>query len=385
MDNNHLIRTPQRTGGMLVYVYAFLQLMNPLCYITDSLRMEGIFSFISRLYILVSAGAFMVYALQVRIATERIIYLVLMALTALLSCVLFPGSMSTYEAVILLAGYLALPIYIIIIPEIRFSKPLYRWTFLCNLASSLFFIYAGFFRPEYSKEAGALTMGYFNANQAAIFLVQNLSVMLCCFRYEKNPALRILILAICLLDAFFIYQTLCRTALMCILILAYVHVKKSKMIPMKYLRIGFVFPIVIVAAMMLLSNNRLLAEIELMGKPLMTGRDEVYYYSFIKMRGHWILGNFGAFGFTNLHNAYLSVLATCGVVGMIPFLAFYWNSVKQLWLKHTNSEIAAAAFAAILLIFVEGSAEAAMLVSGSMYAGAYTALLFFLNCEEDAA
>lgn len=367
--------------GVLSGIYLIIQIMNPIGYVTNAMGIDGLFSLVSRLYIVLCLGALFFYIFQKRVQPMACLYLIFMVLVTSFCYILSPGECSLYNYCVLLAGYLALPIYMIVIPEIKFTSTIYYATFFSNCVTALFFIYCGFFRPEYYVNSGALTMGFFNANQAGIFLAQNIAVLSCCIQYECSTAKKILLGLLCGLEGYFVFLTQSRMAAICTILLIAVQFKRKKMIPMKYVRICFVCPFLMIFVLLRMAESIFFQNIMVLGKPIISGRELIYLNSIMDMQEKWVFGNFGLYQFTNLHNAYLTILATSGIVGMVMFAIFYWKCLKKFWRLHSANSVAFVAFIAILLLFIEGSVESAILVSGSMYAGAATAILMFLNCK----
>ena len=291
--DDYLNSSNRYSGGLLTVLYIILQMMNPICYITDAMAMEGLFSMISKLYIIVSFLAFLFFMVQSRRVSSLFMNLIFMAFTTVAAYFVSSGGISLYNFSISLAGYLALPIYMLIIPEIGFSGGLYRWTYYCNMVTALFFVYSGFYRPEYYMVSNALTMGFFNANQAAIFLTQNIAVMLCCYQYEDSKLRRMIIVVICAIEAYFTYLAQSRMSVVCIAILLFVLIRRNKFISKAYVRLAYILPIIMVFVIVYFSTNERLLAIEIFGKPIVSGREIIYLSALQGLGGKWIFGNFG--------------------------------------------------------------------------------------------
>lgn len=370
--------------GTLGGLFCLIQIMNLIGYISNSMNMETVFSLVSQLYIVLNYLAFLLYMISPKRnkrAGESIVLFLFMLFSSILSYLASAG-VGIYTFLITLSGYLALPMYLILVREIPTNQRTLKYTYFAAIGTGIFFLYRGFVNPEYILGTQALSMGFFNSNQAAIFLVQNFSILIAFYPMKKKSPARVLILLLCVLEIWLIYKTQSRTALLCVVILVVGYVFRKMPLSRRSIRVLFIAPMVFVFLFMFLSNNAYISSIEILGKPILNGRNLIFYYALLNLQGHYLFGNFSSSQFANLHNAYLSVLVSVGVLGFFLFLLFFWREVVRLWKQHSRNEVTYLAFLGFMLLFLEGCAEAAILVSGSMYAVATAQLLFLINYGE---
>lgn len=371
--------------GLLSFIFCLIQILNTIGYITNSSGISSIFSIVSQLYIVLVYGAFFVYLFlerKYRNVSESVLLLIFMVFSAAVSYVINPGSGGLYNFIVLLSGYISLPMYMIFVKDIPAKRTVINCTYVMAVITAIYFVFCGFFTPDYVVGTNALSMGFFNSNQAGIFLVQNFSVLFAFFSIKKKRTTRICILILCAIEFWLIFLTQSRTAVFCVLVLLAGYLLRKRPVAQIVPRILFVAPFAAIFIMIWISNNDFINSIEVFGKPLINARDMIYYNSLQNLQHNYLFGNYASGIFSNLHNAYLSVLLTVGVVGFSLFLLFFWEQTKQFERVHHRNEVTHMAFLGILTLYLNGCVEAAMMVSGSMYAAATAQLLLLMNYEE---
>lgn len=368
------------------FLFCVTQVFNVIGYVSNALEMDSVFSLISQSYIIINVLSFVLFLFSTKRdenAGNAFSLMFLMAITTLLSYFLNPGNCGAYEFILLLCAYLSLPMYMLYVKEIKITRGVLKCILLCNMGTAFFFIYSAHFRPEYHERSGALTMGFFNSNQAAIFLLQNISVLLAmCGLYIKFIN-RGFILAVCYIEIYLIILTQSRAATVCAWILLYFFFRKSARISERVIKFAAILPVIFISLLQYFADSPFVAGIEIFGKPLLSGREEIFAYTIkaISQSKRWLFGNFGRYLFENLHNAYLSVYASVGILGLLVFYIFFYSQIKSYWKKSGNSVVSKMAFVGLLLLFVEGSVESAVMVSGSMYAAASAPLILLMNVQ----
>lgn len=360
-----------------------MQVGNFVGYVSQAYEAEGIFSLVSKGYILLCFISFILCVMKRPGAMNKsklVLLLIAMAAVVMASYIASGGG-ETMGFLILLLGYLSLPAYLIFTPYLPFRKSMVNTMKLFNLLTALFFIYCFFVRPEYTPKTDALTFGYSNQNRLAIYLVQNMSILLALAKNEKNKLIKILVILICLFETYLIYLTYARIAYICAIVLWLYFLRNKKVgIKKRTATLFLVLPLLFLVVVMAVYNAEIIPhDTILWGKPLFSGREEMYLF-FLKNMSlpTWIIGNFAQYYFDNLHNAFLSILCTTGMIGLVLFCLFFFFALMDLRKYSEKNCYHVMPLVGLLLLFIEGCAEAATLVSGAMYASAAGQLVYLV-------
>ena len=367
----------------LMALFFALQVGNFVGYVSQAYEAEGIFSLVSKGYILLYFAAFLLCILKHPGAMNRSrLVLLLIAMAAVVTASYITNrSVGIVQFVVLLLGYLALPAYLILTPYLPFKKSMINMMKIFNLLTALFFIYCFFVRPEYTPKTDALTFGYSNQNRLAIYLIQNMSILLSLAKNEKKKLIKILIVLICLFETYFVYFTYARIAYICAIML-WLYFLRGNRTTIKKRTIIFVLllPALFLITVTAIYNSGIIPhDATLWGKPLFSGREEMFasVLKYMKLPA-WIIGDFGQHQFTNSHNAFLSILCTTGLIGLVLFILFFFFALMDLRKYSEKNCYHIMPLVGLLLLFIEGCAEAATLVSGAMYASAAAQLVYLV-------
>lgn len=96
----------------------------------------------------------------------------------------------------------------------------------------------------------------------------------------------------------------------------------------------------------------------------------------------FFLGQY-SYRFSNLHNLYVSLFATVGLLGTVVFAGLYFFVNKQLSRAYKTNP-AKVAYIAICLYMFHASVESAMFLLGSVYAAIIISLYILCINKEDA-
>ena len=367
----------------LMGLFFAMQVGNFVGYVSQAYEAEGIFSLVSKGYILLCFLSFILCVMKQPGAMNKSkLVLLLIAMAAVVTAsYIASGGVGAMGFLISLLGYLALPAYLIFMPYLPFRKSMINMMKIFNLLTALFFIYCYFVRPEYAPKTDALTFGYSNQNRLAIYLIQNMSILLSLAKNEKKKVLKILVILICLFETYLVYLTYARIAYVCAIVL-WIYFLRNKKEEIKKRTITFflVLPMLFLIAVVAIYDVGIIPQdATLWGKPLFSGREDLFLFTLKNMElSTWIIGDFAQYAFHNWHNAFLSILGMTGLIGLVLFYLFFFFAFMDLRKFSENNCYKVIPFVGLLLLFVEGCAEAATLVSGAMYASAAGQLVYLV-------
>ena len=244
---------------------------------------------------------------------------------------------------------------------------------------SLFWIILSFtnkayvFRTEYGDGTiSELTLSYQNPNQISMYLMATLFILTSGVYFFKSTIVR----NVFRLPALVVFTLIIKTGSRTCIILAIIfllydilcnRIKNNlNVIPI------LLFPAIF--AIFILFFGKIYENIKIMGDAFDTGRIYIYQsvfrdYSLSK----FLFGDFSKYQFSNLHNGYVSILASTGILVLGYFIWFIYTLLREIQ-KINVYKYQKLAFAGLLLIIVHSSTESAMLVTGSAYAVIFMAL-----------
>ena len=373
-----------RNDFYLMILFFVMQAGNFVGYVSQAYEAEGIFSLVSKGYILLCFASFVLCALRYLNAMNRsrLVFMLLVMVGWGMLSALSSNWIGAMPFLIVLFGYLSLPLYLVYTPYLPMRKSMVKQLEFFNILTALFFVYCFFVRPEYTPKTDALTFGYSNQNRLAIYLVQNLSILLSLAKGKKQNVGKAFLLLICLFETYLVYLTYARIAYVCAIVLWLYCLRNDRARISKTTVILFlVLPLVFLIALVAIYNSQAISHsATLFGKPLFSGREQMYLAILQRMDlKTWLIGDFGQYQFGNWHNAYLSIICSNGLVGLLIFYLFFsWACMDLRKYSECNS-YKLVPFVGLLLLFIEGCAESATLVSGAMYASAAAQLVYLVH------
>lgn len=228
-------------------------------------------------------------------------------------------------------------------------------------------------------ELDELTLGYSNSNASSMMLLYVATINLISARmkiYNKYIALVIQILL-----TYLIYKTSSRTALLCVIVLSASSLFTIKKISKIFLYIFTAIPIGYIFLLPYLKSIGFLTNTEILGKSLYTGREDIFAEQTAKLNNtaKWLFGDLSVGGFLNHHNGMLSILLSCGIVGLLIYLVIWFKNITP-YLNKTN-KVSYIAIASLFVIFLQSSSESAFLVGSIPYAVMLVTLFIFVKFE----
>lgn len=270
-----------------------------------------------------------------------------------------------------LLGFLILPIMLLYCAIFEIDPRIKPAALIVNVITSINFIalYNSDRRYLFIGEYGAaeldvVTLGYPNANQAAMYLFLCAISLFAGIFYIKALWLKILFAADTLCMVWYLQQTGARTALVLLLVFVLVSLLTAKReVTDAWINFALVVPLIYVLAVPIAGNATVMDE------SLFNGRDVVFsrYFQNLDVLSFFV-GDLNRFKLENLHNGYVAIAASVGV----PACIGYFHLLKTC--LHANRPLRTApafertAFVGFLCAIMYTSAEAAFFVGGSNYA-----------------
>lgn len=294
---------------------------------------------------------------------------VLFAVIAVFSVII--SNQMSYKSIVTLMSALEIPLFILSVSLIS-SEKLIKFIYKSFVIISLFFIALSFtslahiFKNEYGvSQQDFLTLGYGNPNKTGMLLFACFAVLLSYLFYEESAIKKLLITADLAYILVLIFQTLSRACtIIAILLIAFSFVKSRKVINV-FSKICCIVPLVFAPLFIIFPSQ--IMQSKLLGETIDTGRLSIYINVLKNMNiKNFIIGNY-TYQFSNLHNVYISVFATVGIIGVILFAVLYFF-INQNLCRTYEDKPSKIAFLAISLYSLHSSVEAAMFLSGSLYA-----------------
>lgn len=302
---------------------------------------------------------------------------------------LISNSCGFYIYLVRIICYLALPIYLIYVDYLRPDKRMINTIYIINILTSLVFIALSFSKYRYAgyeiymgTDKAWLTLGYFNPNQTAMYLIVNIIVLLSALSYYKKRIFKGLLLMDILYLCLLLLDTSSRTSIgigiIILMATIFNHKKRiSKLMVLTTLAIPLVFLLLYPWAY----ENGLIYLLEFGGKMDFSSRSVIFTNILKSVKDQFLFGNFSAYQLQNLHNGVLSVYSSLGLVGLFFFYNFYIRAYLHLQESSIQSRTAYIAMIGLLSIFIHSCTESAFLVGGSVYAGSLSVLILLAKLD----
>lgn len=226
-------------------------------------------------------------------------------------------------------------------------------------------------RDKLDDTTEALALGFSNPNQAAMIIYSTISILIIQFDRIGKKYLKYLIFAEIVWLFYLLVQTDARTSILaCVFVVLLKLANNFKLTELRLNRVNngmilfiCILPVLFYLLYTYLYKNRILADVQFLGKDLFSGRNEVYNHS-IEMWDNKLFGNMERFSFENAHNASLTIILNTGVIGYLLYLIYTYMELLSL---NKNGRLNFLPMVVLLSFFVMGCSESAILVSGSIY------------------
>lgn len=226
-----------------------------------------------------------------------------------------------------------------------------------------------------------LTLGFNNPNLTSMIVFYVFVAILMYFKDEKNFLVKIFYFILLCYLFYLIYQTDCRTTLFMLvfLIVSFFLTSRNKILSSfmkkKIITIAtLAFPILFGLSYVYFSHLPEYRDIELLGKPLFSGRQTLFVDFYKTLSENPIIGLCGRYKFANAHNGMLTILLNTGFIGLILYIIYTYRNLRSL----SNTIIKpndVLYLIAIIAVYISSSVESAMIVAGNLF---YVYLMYLL-------
>ncbi len=231
--------------------------------------------------------------------------------------------------------------------------------------------YAYVLRNEYNSIVDSLTLGFPNPNQTAIIIYSTISILIIARENFKSKFFKFLVFGELVWLFYLLILTNARISIFAGFFIVFLDIyNKTKKKQFKFnentklfVLIMCILPQLFFWIYNLMYEYKIFADLEIFGKSLYSGRNTLYATILDRWKNHFF-GNMKSFYFENSHNAALTILVNTGIVGYALYFMYTYMELKHLCQKENTDFLS---IVVVLSYFVIGCAEAAILVSGSIY------------------
>ena len=274
-----------------------------------------------------------------------------------------------------LLGFLTLPVMILFCAYYPIPERARKTIHYTNIAASGLYIYLFHSDKAYQYKGyygyttiDDLTLGYPNANQTAMYLFVCIIILVASVVYFRSVYAKLLLLADTGYMTYLLYLTESRTAFALILVffLMVLYLRRHKL-PSKWVAIALAAPAIFAICGHFFKD--LFMVVKFIGESLFNGREEIYakYFGNLDIF-NFLFGDYVRFHFDNMHNGYVSITATVGIVALGSYIVFFWENLRRNLGRLEATLPEKVAFTGFLCTLMYTSTEAAMIVGGSNYA-----------------
>lgn len=265
--------------------------------------------------------------------------------------------------------YISFMLSICTTSKVKISKNTFEFIIKVNMILVLVFLIYSFTpiaNKQYSegiyRDSIYFVFNLDNSNVAGIYLFCIYCINIIFFKEAKRKYIRIFLLIVLI---YLIYKTNTRTCMFSAILVTVCYIFwTNRKVPTIGIIVGCLFPIVFIFIYLYMAEHGF-EDIEIMGKSLFSGREEVFviYLDHIDTFLKAVIGNYVIMPFKNGHNAPLTIFCSIGIVG---FISTYYLIISNI-LKHniaTISKTGCMAIFSVLCCFVQSSGEAALFLGG---------------------
>lgn len=255
----------------------------------------------------------------------------------------------------------------------HYTKRDLKEIFLINKLLSLIYIAYSFlpfpFRYTLANEWGyyAFTLNMGNTNSTSIYMLFSLMLLVIELTQTSIRWQRFLLLCMSACLIYIIVLLKSRMVLACSVVTIMFVFPKRIRLRRWHAYLGVFIP---VAAIFLQMRMGSIGEIIIMGKPLASGRANLFE-EYISLLGNdpwsYILGRIGQHKLNNYHNAPLAILMNLGIVGYVCYVVFWCYTLRTAIEQSTCTRIQTVATMCLLVFFVHSAAEAAPMIGMVRY------------------
>lgn len=273
------------------------------------------------------------------------------------------------------AGFLILPLMFAYKDFFRIDQKAKSVVYGFNVLYSLVFVflYHSDLRHAYESAYGAtkiaqVTLGYANPNQTAMFLFLCVICLASGMLYVKPKYLKLFFAVDGCYLSWIMLQTESRAAIFLLVAFAImVAIARKREITTRWINFAFSVPLAYVLLLPVLSF--LDWDIVVLNETIFNGREIIYNRYFQNLNiTTFLFGDLNTFQFENLHNGYIAISASTGIVTCVSYGKFLKSNLIWDLPTRTAPMHERMAFVGFLCVIMYTCAEAAFFVGGSHYA-----------------
>ncbi len=349
---------------------------------TENYYNESLFSLAARILVLLNLCFFGFTILMkkgIKTSTwKNIVFIIIMFVAAIFSY-LIGGGPSPVDYLIIIFGYLAIPLYCITAQEAEILDLTKSFITVFAVTVAVFYIYLTIFNPVYFEVTGALSFGYSNSNRAGAYLMLVGALLLCCAERTKSFIKKLVLWGFAGSILYIITLTQCRTAFFILLgILIYSILPIVPKVGKKFLIACSLITLAFSWLYIYLYDHGWFQTLEVFGKSIYTGRQELFESEFL---GFSLFGFFGKSGFSGL-NLGIGLLNGFGIIGTLLFYIFILRFGSQLVsasrLSENQKTFSIFCFGALML---HSCTEVSLFTGGSVYAALMGLILIMMELK----
>ena len=288
-----------------------------------------------------------------------------------------------------LLGFFMLPMMIYCIRSVGITDKTRKAVLICNFIASLLYIYLYHSPLRYSfttkygvVNIDSVTLGFPNPNQAATMLFACTVLLLASLFFFKSKLIKVLLLADIVYLSYIMFGTDSRTSVLLLaafVVLALISIRRQ--LPKFITEFSLLSPVIYVV--LAVAVGAALDFIQISGHNIFTGREEYYARYFDNLDPiSFLFGDFAEFQFENLHNGYISIAATVGIVALTVYYVFLRKTLLDARRTLTR-RFEKVAYCGLLCIVVYTCTEAGLLIGGAMYAFLISMTFFMMPTVND--
>lgn len=231
-----------------------------------------------------------------------------------------------------------------------------------------------------------LTLGLNNPNETGSFLYFTITILLS-LSFMKIPKIIQMVLRLfACYCCYLLVLTGCRScliALLIVLLLFTVYYKNKRLFNNKRIVLTIIcFPILFCIIYLYLCTNSSLWDVELLGKPLFSGREELFSVFLKDIVSISLFGDTSTYLFSNMLNLYITLLANIGILGVLFYIVTSYKVINLLS-STIMSKSQLFAYVSILGLYINACSESSLLVAGGKWF--FFALVLYLIASDDSA
>lgn len=270
-----------------------------------------------------------------------------------------------------------------------FGKKAIKAMFVLNFVIALLFIALYFSDKSYKYENSTslwLTLNMGNSNYTAIMLLGNFDILLLTVLYVKNKIVKVGVTAVSVFVFYMVYKTTSRMVFALAILVLFCFLFKIKIRNWQIV-LCITIPIIFYLVYNLFNSVDALKNMTILGKPLFSGRIELWskmFDKFYKGLDSVFFGNFSVIQLANAHNGFLTVLFNYGIIGYALYSWSLYDNVYRLHEKNNGRKANVAMYTILSYIFISLT-EGSIVVTGRNFCVFYIVAVAVLSYEQTLA